>query len=537
MNAIIVDDEKHVRDAVRLLVDWNRHGITQVFEASDGEQAIELISQEKPDLIFIDMMMPVKTGSELLEWIVIHSPLSKTIVISGHDDYKLVRHTLKHGCVDYLLKPIDADQLAETVQRALDSWYEEEQKRHRTAQQNIEVNQLKPVYWDKFFSSLVSDPSSIGTAMESLRVEFGLSASGHLCRAVVIGLDCIEPALAGKFGANRELLVFSLTNICNEFIRRNNTGYAFRYWNSDKEILILLWNGTDEIDALLNEMNSGMARTLGTRLHFGIGSAQPFPYGLSESYKEAKNAIRQRNLLDDWAYNHYINRQQSGSPIVRFNEHAEDLRMAVQSGNTDAIAKAVGQAISPLRKLQPLTVEQLELWWNEYTVYCSHLLQELVRDTEVDIELPDMIRPFGIPLDGAGKPSLEIWEDELNRAMRLVSKLLAEKRRKENNLVHEIAKFIQANYQNELTLQDIANHLYVGREYISRRFKQETGENVSDYIGRIRNEKAKLLLLNPNLKIAQIAEMVGYQDEKYFSKVFKKLTGMTPNEYRKAGVV
>jgi len=84
-----------------------------------------------------------------------------------------------------------------------------------------------------------------------------------------------------------------------------------------------------------------------------------------------------------------------------------------------------------------------------------------------------------------------------------------------------------------MTLQHISDRFYLSREYISRRFKQEFGENISDYIARVRIEKAKQLLLSPNLRIAQIAEIIGYQDEKYFSKVFKKMVGQSPNEYRK----
>ncbi|MFC5471407.1 response regulator [Cohnella suwonensis] len=537
MNAIIVDDEKHVREAVRMLVDWERFGITKVSEASDGEQAIGLIGQERPALIFMDMMMPNLSGSELLEWISEHSPRSKTIVISGHDDFKLVRHTLQHGGIDYLLKPIDADQLTDTVRKAVESWHEDDRERRETTSRSIEVNRLKPAYWDKLLSNLVVEPSSMYTERESIRQEFGGLDQGCPCRLVILSLERIDPVLARKFADNRELLYYSLANICNEIVRRDNAGYAFRYWNSDKEILIAFWKivDVDTLEEKLREIDSGVRQALGAKVHFGIGSAQSFPQGLGESYREAKQAIKTSNLMDEEARIHYGARLPARIASARFGDGADELRLAIRSGNSDQIARSVGKLLAPLREQKQATVEQLEQWWNEYTVFCSEWLRELAKEDEPALEWPDIARPFELPpLGRSGKLDLTGWETELNRAMLAVAGLLAEKQQKENNLVHEIGKYIQANYHRDITLQDIANHLFVGREYISRKFKQETGENVSDCIGRTRNEKAKLLLLNPHLKIAQVAEMVGYQDEKYFSKVFKKLTGMTPNEYRKS---
>jgi len=100
------------------------------------------------------------------------------------------------------------------------------------------------------------------------------------------------------------------------------------------------------------------------------------------------------------------------------------------------------------------------------------------------------------------------------------------------DIVQEICTYIQKNIHEPLSLKTIAERFYLSREYISRKFKQERGENLTDFITRCRMEKARMLLMNPRLKIAHISQLVGYQDEKYFSKVFKKTTGMSPQQYR-----
>ncbi|MNJ52700.1 Arabinose operon regulatory protein [compost metagenome] len=100
-----------------------------------------------------------------------------------------------------------------------------------------------------------------------------------------------------------------------------------------------------------------------------------------------------------------------------------------------------------------------------------------------------------------------------------------------NNVIHEISDYIRKNYQ-DVSLSDIANQFHLNREHISRRFKQEFGITIVNYVSQIRIDKAKVLLLNPHLKIAEVGSAVGYDDEKYFSRVFKKLTGLSPTDYR-----
>ncbi|MBN2982594.1 helix-turn-helix transcriptional regulator [Cohnella algarum] len=141
--------------------------------------------------------------------------------------------------------------------------------------------------------------------------------------------------------------------------------------------------------------------------------------------------------------------------------------------------------------------------------------------------------PFPAPFDAAGCLSLPAWERQLGDWLLSLSSTCGVERPKEKNAMREIAKYIESNYNRELTLQEIAGHFYMSREYISRKFKQEFGENLSDFLGRVRIGKAKRLLLNPRLRIAEVANMVGYADEKYFSKVFKKLEGISPGQYRK----
>lgn len=218
MKALIVDDEKHVRDAIRMLVDWEKYGIEEIYEAPEGETAIRIIEAEKPEIIFTDMRMPLVDGVELMEWIHRRFPQAKTIVVSGHDDFEYVRHTVKYGGMDYLLKPIDADELEEALAKAVQSWRKEHEARRQQQSRIIEINQIKPVYWDKLFSSLVQETEAYGTFAEHFEREFHLAARPERGRIAVLTIDTMPRAVRDKFGANIDLLFFSLANIANEVL-------------------------------------------------------------------------------------------------------------------------------------------------------------------------------------------------------------------------------------------------------------------------------------------------------------------------------
>jgi two-component system response regulator YesN len=536
LKALIVDDEKHVRKAITLLVDWETLGIDEVYEASNGQEAIAFIEEMQPEFIFTDMMMPMLGGIELLEWIHANAPESKTMVISGHNDFNFVRHTLKFGGMDYILKPIDEGELNQAVKKAVESWKEDETKRKQNRNRNMEINQIKPVYWEKTFSNLISQPESFHHIKHELNREFkDTLKESKPCQIAILSLDTMEQTVKNKFSAHKDLLFFSLTNICNELLRIEQLGYAFRHWNHENEMVIFSWGTAEAFSHFIPRLRSALYTTLGGKFDFGMGLSHPIPLGIKQSYKEAYKALRHRNLLEkqDSGIHYYDEKTKTNNITLHFSNYEGDLRLAIRSGNDQKIEAAVRTIIDDVRKLEYISIEQVELWWHEYQALRSKWLKEWFNDQDIELTSIQDLNSGSIPLDQHGRISIDRWMTELTNHMIQVSKRMLEKDVKDHNIVYDIARYIEENYAHDITLQDIASHFYLSREYISRKFKQELNENISDYIGRIRMDKAKLLLLNPHLKMVQISEMIGYNDEKYFSKVFKKIVGCSPNEYRK----
>jgi two-component system response regulator YesN len=532
MKVLIVDDERHVREAIRLLVDWNAYGIKTIFEAQDGNMAMDIMEREQPQIVFTDMIMPGKMGTELLAWIQQHAPRTKTIVISGHDDFDFVRKTVMYGGIDYILKPIDPIQLNEAVTKAVHSRKQEDAGTEQEQRKAIEINQLRPVYWDKMLTHLLDEPAYFSSIADTLNVEFGLSADILHCRIAVLATDTINPIIRSKFAGSEDLLYFSLLNICNEFVRKHKEGVAFRHDHGD--IVVILWKQTKNAVACLETINNGIQQALGSRLEFGVGSERLLPAGLKQSYNEALLVLRQRNMRVVRPRIRCFDPNESPrQSTVHLSEYEDRLRFAIRSGQEKPIKEAVKLWIEQVEAMKYINVEQLELWRHEYSVIKARWFKELFGDLPIMLSISSESAFFIVPLDQEGCLVPQQWGAELEEGLLRLSQLWVEHKRQDEHIIFEIVKYLDSHYADDLTLQNIAERFFLSREYISRKFKQQFQENLSDYIERIRMAKAKLLLLNPQYRIAQIAELVGYKDEKYFSKVFKKLDGISPNEYRK----
>ena len=536
MRALIVDDEARVRKAVRLLVDWERHGIDEIEEAESGTEAIERIRTMKPAIVIMDMMMEAGNGLELMAWVSEFAVSVKFIVVSGHDDFDFVRNTVRHGGIDYILKPIDPEAINAAVSQAVTSWNQEDQERHVHQQQNMQLNEFKPIYGERLLSSLIDEPMTAEASLRRLRLEGVIPESVVSGRLLLIQMDTGDGPLFKRFGNDSDLLHYAIVNICNEFMENGKRGVAFRYWGAPAEIAIIVWECPEAAIELIVDINQGIYRTLQRRVHLGIGNTGPLPQSLPVQYAEADAALRHRNLLkpEDYVHSNDTDITSSKGSLGSFANMSVDWKTSVMSGQPAQLQATSKRWIDELSRSGIVTPEMLSLWKADALLFRSQLLRENVGDDAENaigaLERFDVLHPA--PFTNGYSFSLFAWRDWSYEFMLRLSKELLSWQGSEFKKMSQIVKYIEKHYMADLSLQEVAQHFSVSREYISRKFKQEQGINFSDYIAKYRIDRAKLLLENPHFKISQISEMVGFRDVKYFSKVFKKQEGMTPQSYR-----
>ncbi|KWX76070.1 response regulator [Paenibacillus jilunlii] len=523
MKVLIVDDEKHVREAIRYFVPWEKHHITDIYEASNGQEAMRIMQEQQPAIVFTDMRMPLMDGAELLEWLHSHYPHTKTIVISGYQDFNYVKPAIVYGGTDYLLKPLNSKQLIAAAEHAFKLWLEEEQERHQAHRQNMQLNVLRPLYWDKILSDLVAGQASFQEVRNSLCEELGMPLFVAECRVALISLQGADCRLLQRFQGDVGLTSFVLANVCNEVLAPMQNGFAFRSWQGGADIVLLLWSAVAEAEEEMHRINESIRQTYGVQMDIGLSLPVAFPEGLQTAFRQARQSLNERNLLQREGRIHLF-REQSGSggpeENYAYEVQLDKLRIAVLSGDLDKMERVVDEWSDQLAGLPLLTGSQFQ----QLQAEISEVLRRLRPDGEISLE------PC---YDSEGLFSVENWRSQLKALLQRLSEGNAQA--PDSRLVGEIRQYLEQNYAQDMTLQHIAERFFISRENVSRKFKQITGENLSDYLTGLRVDKAKTLLQNTNLRLSQISELVGYEDEKYFSRVFKKSTGQSPREYRKQG--
>lgn len=523
MRVLIVDDEKHVREGIKLLGAWEQNGIQEIYEAENGEEATQLIQKYRPEIIFSDMKMPRMDGTQLLEWMKENQPNAKTIVVTGYDDYHYMRKAIHFGSLDYLLKPIDPEVLNQTLEKAVKEWRKEEADRKRKKSTYQLINEMKPVFRDRKLTQLLNDD----IMNENLYEEFGFHPSQNYTVAIVRVNDAktIE-----AFQGDRDLAYFTSLNVMNEILAENQCGIGFRNVSNKGEIVIIFWDKFEKIEELLDRIYQVLKTVMNISCPMAVGSLVHKSSKLINSYHYAKQVLLNSNILEVRKSRVYMKESRFNHPLRSLMAYSPVLELAVQTGETQAFEELIHQISNDFTENHYLSLKQLLHFENEYQIISNRWFKHY----NISIKLSDDIeKRVNLFYDENGTFKLEKYKERKKREISLfLKKVKRRTTQKNSSIIYEIEKYLQTNCDRDIKLQELSDQFFISREYISRKFKQVFNVSISDYLVKARMDKAKFLLRNSQLKIYEVADIIGYQDDKYFRKVFKKAVGITPNEYR-----
>lgn len=382
MKALIVDDERNVRNVLRQLGEWERLGITEIFEAANGVEALGIIMKEEPDIILTDIKMPKMTGLELIEEINQLSFKGKVILVTGYDDYTFMRKAIQLNSFDYLLKPIEEEAIQAVLEKVVNAVKQDEAEGIEQGEILEEAMRLRR--------------NHIMTASCS-----GEKVSEDILVSLLPDEREMDMTLVSFYGKQRpEIHIEAL----DEELRIRKIGRAFTFLDEDSLCIVI-------------------------------------------------------TAKDQWLY--------------------------------------------------------VEEWMSENMTVPVRLVQDKLHS-------PGSIREVFEGLFGE-------LEQNQYRTIRRPDEMETARR------IQEIVSYVETYYMEDISLEKLSKMFFLTREHISRTFKKATGMTLSKFVTKIRIEQAKSWLVETEETIYSISTMLGYQDEKYFSKLFKKVTGLTPFEYRSSG--
>lgn len=524
MKILIVDNEKHVIDAIQMLIRWDSYPIAEIFIALSGKEAIEIIDNHHPDLILTDMKMPNMGGMELIEWIKENCRNAQIIVISGYSDFTFIQHTLRHGGLDYITKPIDEEQLNHAIQKAVDIIHAEQ----KLIVKEIQSRKSNLVYWERIFSMVVDTPLQHSTELVLIKEYFGLT-TGDQIQIATIQIQALSVYLAAQFQSDMNLFYFAVKNICQEIIEKEHVdAYIFGKEGMAGRIQILFWNDLRHIRRTTQQLMSGLVAVFERIFHIGVSKVHIFPKEVADADLESHEAIAQRNLLDYNAKVHFYTEMNNPREFY-FKDIAEEILLSIQGHNRELIHNLLEKVFGAMEKKSYVSEKTMVELQEEYRILRNYWVQVLfdnqdVPEDEFSIHISTMNNTHDLTI----RKMKQVIQEDIEKI--LYGLIIAEEEK--SNGIYMIKKYIDGHYKENISLSMLAKMFYRSKEHLSRTFKKTFLMTLSEYLTALRMEKAKVLLGNENLTLKDIAQSVGYEDEKYFSKVFRQKYSLSPNEYR-----
>ncbi|TBL73229.1 response regulator transcription factor [Paenibacillus thalictri] len=522
--ALLVDDEWLVRRELRHLVNWEEIGYTLVGEAANGLAAAEMIKEERPDLVVLDIQMPGMDGVELARHIAAHEPQIRMLVISSHDQFDYVKNTLKSGASDYLLKhelnPDNLRLVLGSIRKELeqDRAREREEERTETERKDSYSPLLR-----QFVRELV-----LGYRPAVQQWMSAYPYTGSRSALLVIQIAHFFRLSQGKTDTERSQFIQSVLDICQQSIGTMQHGCAV-YIDHGRFVILIGCAGVRSESAIYQELShleGAVSRSLHLLLNVktacqlaGVCTSAGL---LPEMYARVTEKLRYMSGMEVNAPAEMTSNSDAHEQLFSIQQEKQ-LLTAVIGAAEDEIRMILDEVLKPVLG-RSANDARLRL------LLCE--LMSLARKVAVKIGFQQL------DVLEARLEQLALCEDtaesgeQLKRVFTYLSQALGEKP-SYSPYVQQAIQFIRHHYHEEIGLDRTAKQLNLSPAYLSRLFKSETGVGMVEYINRIRVEAGMKLLQSGEISVKEVYEKVGFNNYSYFFRVFKEITGQTPQQAAK----
>ncbi len=526
---LIADDEPWLRKRLMLTIDWQSMGVSELFEAQDGAEALKLAAQHEPDIIITDIEMPELSGIDLMQTLNESALFPQIILISGYNEFEYARSAVHYGAVDYLLKPISEDDLKRTITKCI-SKLEKEKYNEEIADL---LSSSSDLLREKIYIDLLQGKLDFGKVPASRLKELGVEFCAQSAMCIIahshpinhtLSWDDVEETLAG----------FSLNKIVKEHLSSKFEN-VLDFWVDDVNVYIVYSNmNEDDFEAeaaqALSAAKSKLKEAHSTRIAYGLGSVARDLKELCSSYRQARYNINLCRSKQNAPCGADEDAKVNGFQVIYEEYNLKALIASLKSGDEDAASKHLTELISDFLSQSQGSPSSLQI-----KLLYINVLNSLFKGCLPFLPLSeDVIR---ICVDYLDESASFHSTDKMHSQLQSLLSVLIEQYRsfygcKRHWLIDKIIEYINENYASSLTMRDVAAAFYLNPSYFCKLFKEETGKTFTNYLMSIRVDNAKRLLTDSSMKLYEIASAVGYTNVQYFSTVFKEVEGITPSQFR-----
>lgn len=534
---MIVDDEPLILAGIASLLDWKEYGCEISGKAANGQQALKLMEEQKPDIVITDIKMPGMDGIGFMKAVkergwddVIF------ILLTNLEEFSLARQALSLGAVEYLVKmELTEEKLADSLKLAMER--REMKRKAEAAGTAVTVSREEAVrgYIEKLLTDggTFSGGASSGNAGEASAQNQGEGYDSCLRRPVlaIISFNYGYEGFSSDFTREDQKKVISFAeNIIEQMVK----GYFDHSCLVRRELnSLVLVMSTDGIEDYREQI-----RSLGEKIISVVKDY--FEVSVSVAVSSRKESLGEFGALlyeAMSATNHYF--YHSLDPVVFYSEECEtsarhtgsfhigflkkDLSQAVALNDSGRLEEILNQVACLLREHNPSRQQAVNACANLYFFLSSFFEDGEEPDFPYEVNIMEKLGRLGT------MGQIIQW---INWFKEAVSRILERRRdTRVDKIAEMVREYVMEHYKERITLGQAAEALNISQGYLSTAFKKQSGESFTNYVSAIKIEKAKELIASHQYMMYEVSDLLGFDTPFYFSKVFKKVTGMSPKEY------
>lgn len=529
---LIVDDEDWIRERLRDTIDWIGMGIEVCGEARDGEEALDITERLLPDIVITDIRMPGLDGLEYIRRLREGNNRTKVIIISGYSDFEYARKAIKLGAFDYLLKPVEDEEIMGIVGKCLEEISSEKKKDVIVENARKQMMESLPLLKKEFMLKLVDGAFDSDEAILREMEYLELSWYGHNKICFIIELDDNVSKNTSE-NWDRHLLKFVVSNIARDFVLKLGGGEIF-HTESDR-VVCLTFSDVEEkvltrqVLSVSNGIRKVIRKVTGFSSTIGVGRVCNTLSGISVSYREALEALQYKSYLgSDRIYDIRgidVQRRAGFYKPADLEILINNIKMGDAKNSLDILDNMFAGLRDGREELCPLDLKLL------YMDIMNPVIK-LVSDANTAVEDFSSLSIKFMEQLGRLQTVNEFHTWLSDMVLRIIDLLGKHRKNKKRKVIEAAVEYVNDHYIEPITLNSVADRFFLNASYFCKVFKEEVGESFTKYFINLRIQKAKELLKDPTRKIYEIAGMVGYEDVQYFTRIFKSAIGVTPVQYR-----
>ncbi|NLJ40072.1 MAG: response regulator [Clostridiales bacterium] len=537
LNILIVDDEPIIRNGLAETV-RSLDLFDSVDTARNGLQALKSCEEKRYHVILLDIMMPEMDGIEFLERLKIlearyeqenEIPIQTLkIVLSGYDEFEYAQKTISLGVHEFLLKPLEPDDVILLAQRLYEKAATIEENMRRRRRLRDQINQSLPLLYEKFFNDLVGSQLTEEEILNKSRfLNLPLQGESYLVAVGTVMPTAGSSEMVGNLALKSFLAAMETASI---------PGFQWHFFEIglSRCAIIFYFNeepdGDLKIEAFLSRLIEGIYESEGFHIKCGMGTVVSRLDLIKKSYREACKALMYATLLTDSTVQKLSDEEDSTGQALMIEDLSE-LSSYLKLGDMKKAERFLTYTFQQIQRQQsPQVAADIRLMFTGILYTCFSAM----RQKDVQLNEDKTHNYFKVMEDNRLYTIAEYKNIIYNLLRDTITCINNESSNRKLSVVEKAKRIAKEEGYSNLTTHMVAEILGLSRNYFGQLFKKETGYTFTDYLNRKRVEKAKKLLETTTLKIYEISEQVGIDDSYYFSSLFKKYVGCSPTEYREA---